>query len=162
LDKNITKSQRVAILLGVLIALIVLNAAAIYGLMELLEWNFTLSFLTAITAVFAIIKVVVILFRARLMRGYTRLSEESRQRILGNYTRQYKSYRLILFLSPACYILIIVLLYNYAPELKIEDILMNIVVIAVLFYLGIILSVIYSKTVINKIKETFSDQAASS
>ncbi len=161
MDKNITKSQRVSILLGVLITFLVLYVAAIYGLMELLRWNFTLSFLTTITAGFAIMKVVVILFRARLIRGYTRLSEENRQRILGNYTRQYKSYRLILFLSPA-YILVFVLLYNYAPELKIEDILMNIVVIAVLFYLGIILSVIYSKTVINKIKETFSDQAASS
>ncbi len=139
-----------AILLGVLGIFLLLTAAAVYFLIEVKHLSLIMAFLTVTSIFWAITAVVMLLFRDKLYTDLKKLPTERKERILANYNRQYKMYKLILWQSPL-YIVAIYLIYQYAPTVQLDFI--NIAVIAVAFYLGSISSVSNKKYVINILKE---------
>ncbi len=139
-----------AILLGVLGIFLLLTAAAVYFLIEVTHLSLIMAFLTVTSVFWAIIAVVLLLLRDKLYNDLKKLPKERKERFLANYNRQYKIYRLILWVSPL-YIVAIILIYKYAPTVQLDFI--NIAVIAVAFYLGAISSASNKKYLIKILKE---------
>lgn len=139
-----------AIILGVTGIFLLLTAAAVYYLIEVKHLSFTMAFLTVTSLFWSLIAVVMLLLREKLYDGLRKLPKERKERLLPNYNRQYKMYKLILWQTPL-YALAIFLIYKYAPSIELDFI--NIAVIAVAFYLGAISSVSNKKYVISILKE---------
>ncbi len=129
---------------------LLLTAAAVYFLIEVTHLSLMMAFLTVTSVFWAIIAVVLLLLRDKLYNDLKKLPKEKKERLLANYNRQYKMYRLILCQSPL-YVIAIFLIYKYAPPIELDFI--NIAVIAVAFYLGAISSVSNKKYLINILKE---------
>lgn len=139
------------IIFSVIGAYLLLAAAAIYGVMELLQFNFTIASLMVITVFWAITRTVAFYYKDRLISGLIQLSKDRKIRRLNNYRTQLKLHKLMLWLTPI-YVFAFVLLDVYFPEMHIEF-TTNIVVIVALYYLGVVLEVLIKKFAINKLKE---------
>lgn len=106
--------KKKAIIFGVFVIFLLMTAAAIYCLTELLRLNFIMAFLTVTSIASSIIAVVMFLLRDKLYSGLKKLSKDRKERLLNNYMRQFKLYRFILWLSPS-YVLAIIGVYYVRP-----------------------------------------------
>jgi len=137
------------IILGVPGIYLLLTAAAIYYLVEILQLNFTMALLTVTSVFWSIAGIVIFLLRDKLYSGLVKLSKDKKERLLNNYMRQLKLYWFMLWSSPI-YALTIIAVYKYVPDVQLDFI--NIAIIAVSFYLGAILSILKIKYVSMKLK----------
>ena len=139
-----------AILLGVKGIFLLLTAAAIFYLIQVKQMSFIMALVTVTTVFWSITAVVMLLFREKIYDGLRKLPKERKERLLLSYSRQHKLYKFILWQSPL-YVIAIFLIYKYVPTIQLNFI--NIVVIAIAFYLGAISSVSNKKYVITRLKK---------
>jgi hypothetical protein len=144
-----------AILMSVVAATLSLTAAAIYFLVAQLQLNFLIAFLLVTGAFASITGVVMRLLRERITNKLIKLSKDRQEKLLNNYVRQLKLYKFILWQTPL-YVLVFLLIYHYTPHmlqnLQIETII-EIVVIAIFYYLSTVLNLLNKKFVIKKLNE---------
>ncbi len=140
------------IVLAALAIFLLLTATAIYFLIQLLQLNFMMAFLTATSTFSAIMGVVAFLLRKRSISRLIKLSKDRKESLLNNYVRQFKLLKFNLWLSLFGGILAIIVVYKYVPDLQIETIV-NIVVIVIMAYSNVILNMMRKKFAINKLKE---------
>jgi hypothetical protein len=139
-----------AMILGVTGIFLLLTASAVYYLIAVEQLSLFMAFLTVTSVFWAIISLVMIVLRDKPYGGLKKLPKERKERLLANYNRQYKLYKIILWQSPL-YAVVIFLIYKYDPSIELDFV--NIAIIAVAFYLGAISSVLNKKRVINILKE---------
>ncbi len=144
-----------AIIWSTFVATLLLIACVIYFLVEQFKLNIIIVSLLVTGAFSSIAGTAKWFFREKIINSLIKLPKDRKERLLSNYIRQLKIYKFMIWQSPL-YALIILLIYYYAPyllqNLQIETIIV-IAVIAIFYYLSIILNLVNKKFAINKLKE---------
>ena len=96
-----------------------------------------------------IMSIVVRFLQVKNSQAYVELPKIKKDKLIRLYTRQVKIFKIMFWLAPLYLLVIPILIYKYAPT----ESLLQIIILEILAYIGVILVYMNRKHVINLLKK---------